>query len=34
MRLFFACGVIVAFAMTSIPSAIAANEESEAQGED
>jgi hypothetical protein len=34
MRLFFACGVIVAFAMTSIPSAIAANEEPEAAGED
>jgi hypothetical protein len=34
MRLSFACGVIVAFAMTSIHSVLAANEEPEAAGED
>jgi hypothetical protein len=34
MRLFFARGVIVAFAMNSFLSALAANEEPEAAGED
>jgi hypothetical protein len=34
MKLFFACGVIVAFAMTSILSVLAVNEEPEAAGED
>ena len=34
MRLSFACGVIIAFAMTSILSVLAANEEPEAAGED
>src|SRR5882724_12462589 len=34
MRLSFACGVIVAFAMTSILSVLTANEEPEAAGED
>jgi hypothetical protein len=34
MRLSFACGVIVAFAMSSILSVLAANEEPEAAGED
>jgi len=34
MRLSFACGVIIAFAMTSILSVLTANEEPEAAGED
>jgi hypothetical protein len=34
MRLFFACGIIVAIAMTSIFSVLATNEEPEATGED